>query len=97
IAFASDEGRRLSPIHRYFPRGLRAFSCLTFRKDLNALAVFVVGEREVSRPSLGSPMFVPGRSAPEKERCHTHEEEKVEQCHDRRHRGCVMHWPWIKV
>ncbi|MCI28557.1 hypothetical protein A2U01_0049758, partial [Trifolium medium] len=38
----SSSGRRMSPIHRYFLRGLRAFFCPTFRKDLNALTVFVI-------------------------------------------------------
>ncbi|MCI33772.1 hypothetical protein A2U01_0054989, partial [Trifolium medium] len=92
--FASDEDRQLSPIHRYFMRGLRAFFGQTLRKDLNALTVFVEGERFHDRlfdRQCCQPVLAPGRSPPEKGGGRTHEEENEERCHDRRRRGYVMH------
>ncbi|MCI40859.1 hypothetical protein A2U01_0062092, partial [Trifolium medium] len=47
----SDEGRRLSLIHRRILRELWAFFPLTFRKYWNVLTVFIGGERSFSSVS----------------------------------------------
>ncbi|MCI91279.1 hypothetical protein A2U01_0112573, partial [Trifolium medium] len=43
------------------------------------------------------PVLVLVRSPPEKGQDRTNVEENGGRCHDRRHHGCVVHWPWMMV